>query len=179
MRELYTTSIPCKFDCEYACEIKDCKQVEEALHKAFSTDRVNQKREFFNMSAERIIPILKLLEIKNVTAEISKDLGQNVSKEETDAVEKFYMTHRRPPLNFYEMGIPQNAELKTEYDGQEYVATVSSSRKIIFNNEETSLTAATKAIRSIKHDLQPTPFWTYNGKRLSEIYDETYTSIDD
>ena len=179
MRELYTTSIPCKFDCNYACEVENCKQVEEALHKAFSTDRVNLKREFFNMSADRIIPILKILEKKNITSEISKSLGQDVSKEENDSVEKFYKTHRRPPLNFEEMGIPTGSELKMQYIEKEYIATVISPRKILFDDEETSLTAATKKIREIKHDIQPTPLWTYNGKKLSDIYNETYSSFED
>ena len=27
---------------------------------------------------------------------------------------------------------------------------------------------------SLEYSVQPTPYWTYNGKNLQEIYDETY-----
>ena len=179
LKELYNTSVPCEFDCEYACEVDDCKKVEEALHTAFCAQRVNPKREFFNVASESVVAILKLVEKKNLTSMVSKNLGQEVSKEESIAVEKFFKKHRRPPLNFEEMQIPMGAELKTVYSGKEYTAIVCKPRKILFNDEETSLTDATKKIRSIEHDLQPTPFWTYNGKPLSEIYDETYTVSED
>jgi len=179
LKELYNTSVPCEFDCEYACEVDDCKKVEVALHTAFDAQRVNPKREFFNIASDSVIAVLKLVEKKNITSFVSKNLGQEVSKEESIAVEKFYKKHRRPPLNFEEMQIPMGAELKMEYAGKEYSAFVCKPRKILFNDVETSLTDATKKIRNIEHDLQPTPFWTYNGKRLSEIYDETYTSTED
>ncbi len=29
-------------------------------------------------------------------------------------------------------------------------------------------------IRGITHSIQPTPYWSYDGRNLQEIYDETY-----
>ncbi len=177
MNELYTTSVPFQFNCVYACRVDDCKKVEEALHVAFSTDRVNPKREFFRMSSERVLAILKLFEKENVTETLSTDLQKNLSTEEKEAEEK--SRKRRPPLNFEEMGIVKGDRLTMSYDGKEYVVEVCDPRKIKFNGDEYSLTGVTKKIRNIDSALQPTRFWNYNGRNLSEIYDETYSMSED
>lgn len=178
LAELYTTGVPFPFKCLYACEVKDCKKVEAALHTAFSTDRVNPKREFFKMSLERVYAILQIVAEKDVTSTVADDLNQDVSTDEIKASEEFTKT-RRPQLNYEEMGIPIGSELKTQVGDQEYIATVYSPRKIMFDGEVTSLTAATKKIRSISYAIQPTFYWTYEGKKLYDIYNETYSEIED
>ena len=35
INELYTTSVPVPFTCEYASRVDDCAKVEQALHQAF------------------------------------------------------------------------------------------------------------------------------------------------
>ena len=37
-----------------------------------------------------------------------------------------------------------------------------------------SLTAATRHLLGIEHNVQPSPFWTFKGRPLSEIYEDTY-----
>lgn len=81
---------------------------------------------------------------------------------------------RRPRLNFSEMGIRNGAELVCRHDGKEYKAIVVSDRKVLFDGEETSLSAATKKIKNIDYNLPPTKYWFYNGKWLNDIYCETY-----
>lgn len=173
MSELYTTSVPFQFNCVYACRVDDCKKVENALHTAFSTDRVNPKREFFRMSADRVLAILKLLEKENVTETLSTDLRKDLSKEENDAELKSRM--RRPPLNFEEMGVPNGSQLTMVFEEKEYVIVVCDPRKVKFEEEEYSLTGITKKLRNIDYAMQPTRFWYYNGRNLSDIYDETYS----
>lgn len=177
MNELYTTSVPFQFNCVYACRVDDCKKVEEALHVAFSTDRVNPKREFFRMSSERVLAILKLFEKENVTDTLSTDLQKNLSTEEQEAEKKSRL--RRPPLNFEEMGISKGDRLTMFYEDKEYVVEVCDIHKVKFNGEEYSLTGITKKIRNINYAIQPTRFWNYNGRNLSEIYDETYSISED
>ena len=82
------------------------------------------------------------------------------------------LRRRRPNLNFEEMGIPVGARL-IHVEGQSFV-TVASARKVSFNNEEMSLTAATRLVLNIEHDVAPGPHWTYEGKLLRDIYNETY-----
>lgn len=159
LRELYTTGVPVPFRCEYACQVEDCGKVEDALHQAFSTDRVNPNREFFKVSLNRIVPLLELLGSGNIAGEVDKDLNQGVSESDMESSAK--LARRRPPLNFEEMGIPIGGELTTIFENQEYKVIVSGARVVKYENAEMSLTAATKAIRHIEYAIQPTRFWTY------------------
>jgi hypothetical protein len=47
----------------------------------------------------------------------------------------------------------------------------------MYQGEPTSLTAATKYILQVEYAVNPGPFWTYNGKTISEIYNETYPEV--
>ena len=60
MAQLYSTGVPLPFDCEYAAKVKNIDEVERALHTAFGPDRVNPKREFFEIEANQAISIIKL-----------------------------------------------------------------------------------------------------------------------
>ena len=35
LNQLYTTGVPVPFECDYACQVKDCEKVEAALHSRF------------------------------------------------------------------------------------------------------------------------------------------------
>jgi len=61
------TGVPLPFECRYAAEVEDASKVEAAIHKAFAVDRKNPKREFFTTDPQRIITLLKMLEIADVT----------------------------------------------------------------------------------------------------------------
>ena len=85
--------------------------------------------------------------------------------------------HRRPPLNFLEMGLKVGDKL-IYVDDPTKIATIIDGRKISFEDKAvTSLTTVTTKLRNSKVKLHPTPWWTYKGKNLSEIYNETYSSI--
>lgn len=71
-------------------------------------------------------------------------------------------------MNFSEMGIPPDSELIFR-DGE----------KIIYDNEIISLTQATRKILELDHNVQPSPHWTFVGKLLKDIYDETYGDEDE
>jgi hypothetical protein len=79
---------------------------------------------------------------------------------------------RRPNMNFKEMGIPTGATLRFR-DG-DAVVTVTGDRKVSLDGEETSLTAATRQLLGITHSVQPSPYWSFENKSLSAIYEETY-----
>ena len=49
-----------------------------------------------------------------------------------------------------------------------------SGRRVEFEDEECSLTALTQKLLDIDRPLQPSPYWTFEGKKLSDIYEETY-----
>lgn len=70
------------------------------------------------------------------------------------------------------MGIPIGSVL--DFTRGEFSATVVGPKKVMFQGTETSLTAATRQCLGIEHDVAPGRFWAYNGKAISEYYDDTY-----
>ena len=173
LSQLYTTGVPFPFDLAYACRVRNAAEVERALHIAFGPNRVNPKREFFKIEPEQAIAILKLLDVPDATAEVAAQ-PTAIPAEEVQASTNYKA--RRPNLNFEEMNIPIGSQLHF-VDG-DAVAFVSGPRKVTLNGEEMSLTAATRQILALAYSVQPTPYWTFQGRVLSEIYEETYLSDD-
>ncbi len=169
MDELYSTGVPVPFVCAYAAKVKNPAKVEDALHIAFSPNRINPRREFFEIEASQAISILKLLEIENSTIQIEREVEMvdAVSLEAGKAYSK-----KRPRFNFVEMGIPIGSQLICTKNGEE--AIVNTDRTVIYKGEITSLTNATRIILGNAYHVAPGPYWEFNGKRLSQIYDETY-----
>ena len=59
--------VPVPFKVYYACTVEDCKKVEKGIHDGFGDHRINPKREFFRVNPERVLAILKLVEIDDKT----------------------------------------------------------------------------------------------------------------
>jgi hypothetical protein len=76
--ELSNTSIPFEFEILYSALVEDAERVEQTLHKALNEYRINQNREFFNASPQRIViefkSILKSLNLEVLYEEISESL---------------------------------------------------------------------------------------------------------
>jgi len=172
--QLYTTGVPVPFDIEYACRVSNPAEVESALHTAFAPLRINPKREFFEIDAEQAIAILKLLNVEDVTDEVKSDIG-DIGSQDRDAASR--LRSRRPSLNFEEMGIPNGSELTSVPTDD--IAIVVDAKKVRFRDREsTSLTAATREMLEIDYNIQPTRYWSFGGKNLQAIYNETYTAPD-
>ncbi len=174
MSQLYSTGVPLPFKCEYAVEVADCSNVEKALHIAFEPSRVNPKREFFEISPEQAIAILKVIGTNDVTPRIEAELNKNITEVERNSANK----KKRPVLNFSEMSIPEDAILVYVEDESIQVKVIND-RKISFNDEIMSLTKATRTIKELDYSIQPTPYWVYEGKTLKDIYEETHSREED
>jgi hypothetical protein len=171
--QLYSTGVPFPFELAFACKVPNATEVERALHLAFAPNRVNPKREFFNISPGQAIAILKLLHVEDATAEISS-LPTGIAEEEIEAGRKF--KSRRPNLNFQEMGIPDGSVLHfTEGDA---TVTVVGERKVQLDGIEMSLTAATRQLLGLDYSVAPGPYWTYEGRVVRDIYNATYSRED-
>ena len=70
------------------------------------------------------------------------------------------------------MGIPVGSKLTFSDDVTECM--VASGRRVTFEGEEISLTALTQRLLETERPLQPSPHWSFDGRKLSVIYDETY-----
>lgn len=171
MNELYTTGVPLPFECAIAKQIEEGRgdQLERALHIAFSPDRVNPSREFFTIPIERVKALLCAWPGTDVTPQVNQET-ESLNAEEREAVRRF--ESRRPNLDFIEMGIPVEALLVSTDTGEK--ATVIGPKRVRFRGEEMSLTRATQFARDIEYGIGPIPHWTFNGRPLQEIYDETY-----
>jgi hypothetical protein len=170
MNQLYTTGVPVPFECVYAIEVEDCSKVEAALHITFGPSRVNSSREFFKIKAEQVIAILKLLDQRDVTLDVRRDLNSNVSKAETDSGKRL---QKRPNMNFIQMDIPIGSSLIYK-DGTTTVE-VTSEKKVSYEGYEMTLTAATREVMGIDYSVQPSPHWTYEGQLLKDIYESVYS----
>lgn len=171
--QLYTSGVPFPFKLEFACRVPNPDEVEKALHRAFAPQRVNPKREFFKIEPDQAIAILKLLDnAADVTASIKAEAEQAAVADV--AAGEAYERTRRPNLNFSEMQIPIGSELVSTVN--QSVATVIGPKKVMFEGTETSLTAATRVALGIDYSVAPAPYWTFNGRMLSDIYEETYPS---
>lgn len=175
MKELYGTGVPVPFECKYACKVKssDCEKIEKVLHTAFAPDRINANREFFKIKPEQAMAILELFNREDVTQEITDEIDNDLTTEDKSASEKINSS-RRPPLNYFEMGMKKD-DLLVFIKDNNIIASIADEKKVMYEGEIYSLTALTKKILNIKHAIQPTGYWMFNGKNLRDIYDETYT----
>jgi len=82
------------------------------------------------------------------------------------------------PLNFKVMGIPVGAILAYRDDNLVQLKVVDD-RHVEYDGAPCSLTKAHRDIFKLDYNVQPTPYWTYNGKSLKEIYEETYVVAGD
>ncbi len=171
MKQLYSTGVPIPFDCAFACKVKDASEVEKALHLAFGMTRLNPNREFFKLEPERVIAVLKLLKVDDITAEFEQTIESDLpsaDKQSALAVKR----SMRPPMNFHELGIATGSVLVAKDGGKQ--AIVVAEKKVEFEGEVSSLTAATRKLLALPEDyaIQPSPHWTFNGKTIKEIYEE-------
>ena len=175
MAQLYSTGVPLPFECEYAAKVNNIDEVERALHTAFGPDRVNPKREFFEIEANQAITIIKLLELVNVSPLVEQE-ADIIDESEIDAGKAY--AQKRPKMNFIEMGIPVGAELVFNNNGE--IATVVTEKTVRFRDDETSLTNATRLAlgEGYAYHVAPGPYWRYNGRKLRDIYNETYQRIE-
>ena len=172
MNELYTTGVPLPFECAIAVKVEDerADELEKTLHKAFSPNRLNPSREFFEIELYQVEAIMRTWSDEDVTPQVNKET-ENLPPEDRAAATE-YKSKRRPNLNFEEMGIPLGSKLTSTITEEE--ATVISPRKVLFREEEMSLTEATEKVRAGRAPSAPTQYWEFDGRSLGDIYRETY-----
>jgi hypothetical protein len=174
MKELYSTGVPVPFVCQFAYKVKkaDCVRIEKALHKAFNPQRINANREFFRIQVEQAKAILELFHHEDVTEDVSDEIENDLPEDDKAATENAKV--RCPALNFYEMGM-QKGDVLLWKENPSISVVVDSERKVIYNGEETSISALSARLKgyNTKH-IAPGKYWTFKDRTLDDIYDETY-----
>ena len=178
MRQLYGTGVPVPFDCAFACQVKDAHEVEKALHFAFGNTRVNPNREFFKIEAERVISVLRLLKVDEVTEEFENKIEADTEEIDKQSAE-IYKEAIRPKMNFHELDIPTGSVLISK-NGKLQVRVVEA-KKVELNGEVMSLTMATRRLLGLPNNqpIQPSPYWTFNARTVKEIYENYHSENED
>lgn len=174
MDQLYTVGVPLPFECEKAVDVGDEEtaiNLEKALHTAFGPNRVNPRREFFEIEVDQVDALLSVWpQATDVTPQVESD-GDGVDEADIAAAERF-KKNRRPNLNFREMGVREGSVLKSVQTGGE--VTVVGDKEVEYKGEVMSLSAATKTVLETGYSIAPTPHWNFDDQSLKEIYEETY-----
>ena len=163
-KQLSTTALPYEYEVyatyETPGELED-KKLHAMIDNLNPDLRVSKNREFFVMSPEDAYSLLEAIAtISGSKARLKKIKVSPIKKQKV----------RRPPVDFTKCNIPIGAELVFIEDPS-IVATVVSDRKVEYNGEITSLSAITGAIKG--HSTQGPSYFTYDGKKVSEIAEET------
>lgn len=158
-----STSIPLPFTCFYACTVKDAAFVEHQLHDAFDDNRINPRREFFQITPERVVAALKLAQIKDITP--AKDFVE--TPEDQQALDQARAMRGR--FNFEMVNIPIGAELIFFKDEniKARVIALKGQKTIEFNGEVTSPSSAAQKILGYD-SVAGTYYWMYEGETLDE-----------
>lgn len=165
-KQLSTTALPYDYEV-YATYETSGKLEDKKLHKLIDNLnpdlRVSKNREFFIMSAEEAYELLETI----ATISGTQDKLRKVKQTSIAMIQKT----KKPAINFAKCGIPLGSELVFIEDASVRVI-VESDRKVLYNNEITSLSAVAGKIKGVKAIAGPS-YFTYNGKLITEIAAET------
>ena len=165
-KQLSTTALPYDYEV-YATYETSGKLEDKKLHKLIDNLnpelRVTKSREFFLMSPEEAYDLFEAI------ATISG--SQDKLKRKLNVTQQDNQKTKKPAINFAKCGIPIGAELIFIEDPTIKVI-VESERKVIYNNEITSLSAVAGKIKGVKAIAGPS-YFTYNGKLITKIAEET------
>lgn len=158
------SGVPLPFECYFAAEVDSCSRVERILHKLFSEQRINPKREFFRIEPEKAVLAISIGNFKDVTPGA---VVADVDDQEALAKEKA----RRPRIKLASLGIQVGAVLTFSRDDS-ITATVVEGNRIEYKNEVTSLSAAAlDALHGLGYktpSASGSEYWMFDGELLDE-----------
>ncbi len=160
------SGVPVPFEVFYACQVEDAVKVERHIHEGFGDHRVNPKREFFRVNPERVLAILKLVEISDVTP------IEDVVEDEEDLQTLNRERSRRQTFRFSLVQIPVGSTLYFVRD-ESITAKVVDDRNIEFEGEITSLSQSALKILTRNYGktwstVRGPDYWVYGDRTLSE-----------
>lgn len=186
-KQLSTTALP--FEYEIYATYETSGQLEDKkLHELIDTLnpklRLAKNREFYAMSAEKAYRLLEAIAIISGSAD---KLKRVVPMQGEDAVSSSRKQphcqgssgRKRPAINFKKCGIPVGAELVFIDDDSVRVTVVDAEKnKVKYNGETTSLSPLAEKLRNVSA-IQGASVFTYNGKKITDIAEETQWSQSD
>lgn len=167
-KQLSTTALPYEYEV-YATYETSGNLEDKKLHRLIDNLnpdlRVSKNREFFVMKPKEAYELLEAIAI------ISGSQDKLTLLVDDDKQTTHQQNKKRPSINFEECGIPVGAKLVYTEDPT-VVVTVEGPRKVIYNDEITSLSAVVSGIKGVKAIAGP-HYFTYNGRPITDIANET------
>lgn len=159
------SGVPLPFECYFAAEVEDCAKTESILHKLFSDNRINQRREFFKIEPEKVVLAISLGSFKEVT-----DVNNDIDEDDAKVIKE--SKAKRSRINLSKLGINIDDELIFSRDDS-IIATVTDNNKVIYNNKTTSLSASALSILHSMGYTTPSAsgsdYWMFKGELLVEL----------
>lgn len=160
------SGVPVPFEVYYACLVEDSIKVEKHLHDGFGDHRVNPRREFFRINPERVLSILKLVELENLTP--LEDFVEDQEEQQTLNKER----GRRSAFTFSSVNIPIGSILHFVRD-EAVTAKVVDDRNVDFEGEITSLTQSSLILLNRDYGWNSSSvtgprYWVFENETLSE-----------
>lgn len=155
---------------------KDLHRLIDSLNPDLRTietfDGKERVKEFYAMSAEDAYSLLECIaKISGTTDSLKKLTPEGHEIIDEQIAEEVRETARKGPFRFTEFGIPVGATIEF-IENADIKATVIDDRHIEYNGETTSVSALAQKLKGFDHPVQGTLWFTYNGKRLTDIRDE-------
>ncbi len=167
-KQLSTTALPYEYEI-YATYETSGNLEDKKLHRMIDNLnpdlRVSKSREFFIMTPEQAYELLEAIATISGTTNKLKKVKVCVAKKQQA---------KKPPVNFSKCGIPIGAKLVFIEDPSVVVEVVSD-RKVLYNDEITSLSAISDKIKG--YSTSGPQFFTYNGETISDIAKKTQWSV--
>lgn len=160
------SGVPVPFEVYYACIVSDSSKVEKHIHDGFGDHRINPRREFFRINPERILSILKLVEVQNITPNV--DFVEDPDEQKSLNNER----GRRTNFTFSSVGIPVGTTLHFVRD-ENVTVTVVDDKNVEFEGEVKSLTQSSLILLNRDHGWNSSSvtgprYWVYENETLSE-----------
>lgn len=173
IKELDNTSLPFPFECFYAARVNDMDRAERLLHDAFDDTRITKRREFFSIEPERVRSAIKLAEIEDVTPSLDEVI------ENTDDKSAIAKAKRKRIQSFSELGIDRG-EILTFKKDPNITCIVAENKRVLFRNQETSLSASALTILNEMgyewSTVNGWQFWQYQDRPLYEIWKDSFSN---
>lgn len=160
-KQLSTTALPYEYEVYATYETNgnlEDKKLHQLIDDLNPDLRVSKNREFYVMTPEQAYQLLEAISIIS---------GSTNRLKRTNQVK---INVKRPPIDFAKCGIPKGAELVYIEDPNIKV-TVVNNHKVKYKEELTSLSAIVKNLKG--YSIAGPSYFTYNGKLITEIADET------
>lgn len=146
-------------------------QLNPELRAIDTFDGKTRTKEFYAMSAEDAYALLESIATLSGTLDQLRRLspeGHEILDEETAKEIQTEAKERRSPFSFTKCGIPIGSTICFIEDPS-ITATVKDDRHITYHEETTSLSALAQSLKGFDHPVQGTLWFSYNGKRLTDI----------